>query len=100
METNSQESGIEKSAEVAKSAMDLLRFIRERKLTAPALVMLELYKPLAGLGDALVIFAQPFLKAFSFQQRFLEVLRDRANIDFLIQELEKPQQLCASVKQG
>ena len=95
-----QSKSIDRNSDVSSPVMDLLLFIRERKLVAPALVMLELYKPLAGLADALIIFAQPFLKAFSFQQRFLEVLRDRANIDFLIQELEKPEQLCAGVKQG
>ena len=45
----------------------LLNVILERKLAAPALVMLELYRPMVGMADALIIFAQPFLKAFSIK---------------------------------
>ena len=97
---NSQNFSTDRKSDVSESARELLCLIRERRLVTPALVMLELYKPLAGMGDALIIFAQPFLKAFSLQLKFLEVLRDRANIDFLILELEKPQQLCVSNGQG
>ena len=44
---------------------DLTRRIEKMGMTAPAILFLETYKPLAFLGAQLLWFAQPFLSSVS-----------------------------------
>lgn len=68
--------------------------IRKRRLETPAIMALELHKPLANLGaNALVVFA-PFAVPFFGYDGVHDVsrlLKDRANVERLIQRLESPQ---------
>ena len=68
--------------------------IRKRRLETPAIMALELHKPLANLGaNALVVFA-PFAVPFFGYDGVHDVsrlLQNRANVERLIQRLESPQ---------
>lgn len=81
----SQPSGCDSSLEGAAS---LLRFIEERRLSAVAIICLELYRPLVGIGDCLFLMAQPMLRLLAIPQGMLECLRSREQIDWLITQLE------------
>lgn len=82
------ESNQDRDAALSQECLELVDFIKDRKLISPALVLLELYRPLVGLGDAMIIFSQPFLKFFSPQQKIFEILRDRSKVDWLIKNLD------------
>lgn len=81
-----------------RERMALLEFIRDRKLQTAVQVLLELYRPLVGLGDALIIFSQPFIRMFSLQQGVLDILRSRANVDWLIAELDRKEEIMSALK--
>ncbi len=70
---------------------DLTRRIEQMGMTAPAILFLETYKPLAFLGAQFLWFAQPFLN-LGFNQadvRDLTLLvEDRAGVEELIARLE------------
>ena len=65
--------------------------IRKRKLETPAIMALELHKPLANVGaNALVVlapFAVPFF-GFDGVHDASRLLRNRVNVEKLIQRLE------------
>ncbi len=68
--------------------------IRRRRMETPAIIALELHKPLANVGaNALVVmapFAVPFL-GYDGVHDLSRLLRKRDNIERLIQRLESPQ---------
>jgi hypothetical protein len=70
---------------------ELTRRIEELGLTAPAILFLETYKPLAFLGAQLLWFAQPFLN-LGFNAADLHdltlLIEDRAGVEELIDRLE------------
>jgi hypothetical protein len=70
---------------VAQKIVDL-------KLTPVAIVMLESSKPLSFVGSQLMVFFQPIVTSiFPFHQydEFAALLEDRANVEALIQTIEK-----------
>jgi hypothetical protein len=73
---------------------DLTRRIEKMGMTAPAVLFLETYKPLAFLGAQLLWFAQPFL-SLGFKQADLRdltlLIEDRAGVEELIDRLEASQ---------
>ena len=87
------------SSDDGAQLLELFNIIKNKNLIAPALLMLELYRPLVGLADALMIFSEPFLKAFSLPYRLIDPLRSRDNVDLLIKQLEKCDQV-ASESEG
>jgi acyl-CoA reductase-like NAD-dependent aldehyde dehydrogenase len=67
--------------------------IRKRRLETPAILALEMHKPLSGIAShaaiALAPFAAPFL-GFDAVRDISRLLRDRANVERLVQRLECP----------
>uniref|UniRef100_A0A7C4TI40 Uncharacterized protein n=1 Tax=candidate division WOR-3 bacterium TaxID=2052148 RepID=A0A7C4TI40_UNCW3 len=66
--------------------------IVDLRMTPVAIVFLESSKPLSFLGNQLLIFFQPFYRAFfsfSEYEEFTAMLEDRANIEALICEIER-----------
>jgi hypothetical protein len=70
---------------------DLAQRIEHAGMTAPAILFLETYKPLAFLGAQLLWFAQPFL-TLGFNATDLRdltlIVEDRTGIEELIARLE------------
>ena len=65
--------------------------IRKRKLETPAIMALELHRPLANVGaNALVVFAPFAVPFFGFDgvHDASRLLRNRVNVEKLIQRLE------------
>lgn len=64
----------------------------EMRLTPVAIVMLEASKPLSFVGSQLMVFFQPIVSAifpFHMYDEVAALLEDRANIELLIQAIEK-----------
>jgi len=70
---------------------DVAQRIEQLGMTAPAILFLETYKPLAFLGAQVLWFAQPFL-SFGFNDTDLrdltEIVEERAGVEELIIRLE------------
>ena len=67
--------------------------IRIRKLNAPAVLALELNKPLSNLGAQAALVFAPFLVpmlGFNFVNDYSRLLSKRDNIERLLQKLEVP----------
>ena len=67
--------------------------LTERGLATPAILLLELLKPLSFLGSQLLIVADPLLEALvgNAGRRYARLLEDRRNVDRLLQALEARQ---------
>lgn len=68
--------------------------VRKRRLETPAIMALELHKPLSNVGaNALVVIAPFVVPFFGYDnvQGVSRLLRNKANIEKLIQRLESPQ---------
>ena len=65
----------------------LARFVVRRRMTTPALMVLETGRPLNFIGSQFLVFLSPFLK-FVFNpaecDRFTEILQKRHSINFII----------------
>ncbi len=62
-----------------------------RRLTAPALFVLESTKPLSFLASQALIFFQPFVQTFlpaKDYEVFAAAIEDRDNIEWMMQQLE------------
>jgi len=62
-----------------------------RRLTAPALFILESTKPLSFLASQALIFFQPFVQTFlsaKDYEVFAAAIEDRDNIEWMMQQLE------------
>jgi hypothetical protein len=62
-------------------------------MTSPAILLLEMHKPLAFVGAQMLLAAQPFLSFWWRDQDLRDLaflLEDRANVDALIARLESP----------
>jgi hypothetical protein len=67
--------------------------IQKRKLEVPAVMALEMHKPLAGvLGQGSVVFAPFFVPFMGFQAAndYTRLLAKRENYEKLMQKLEQP----------
>jgi len=70
----------------------LAAFVVRRRMTAPALMLLESGRPLNFLGSQLLAFLAPFVTAvFSEQEysRFTGILERRGSIDLIIERIEE-----------
>ena len=70
---------------------DLTRRIGKLGMTAPAILFLETYKPLAFLGAQLLWFAQPFLNLGFIEadlRDFALLFEDHASVEELVDRLE------------
>jgi hypothetical protein len=67
--------------------------VRKRKLNVPAILMLEMHKPLSYLGANAAIVAAPFLApmfGFNLLNDYSRLLLKRENVEALIKRLEAP----------
>jgi len=70
---------------------DLAGRIVRRRMTAPAVVLLESVKPLARLGGQALLFSSPMLSLFVAQDKvasLCDFLDDRRNIELLLRAIE------------
>lgn len=68
------------------------KIIAERHLTVPAILFLEMAKPLSFVGSSLIAFMGPVLQCVippDKTEAFRQLLEDRDNVEFLIQQIEK-----------
>jgi hypothetical protein len=68
--------------------------IRKRKMQAPAILMLEMHKPLHFLASQATIVFSPFIVpfvGFDNVNDYSRLLAKRDNIERLLEELEKPE---------
>jgi hypothetical protein len=76
--------------------------IRKRKLVTPAILALEMHKPLCFVGAHMAMASAPFLVpifGFSFVNNYSRLLLKRENVEMLIQRLEaKPAQVSLSAE--
>ena len=66
--------------------------IVSRGLAVPAILFLEMNKPLAFLGSQALVFFGPIITAFIRSEPYYqaaELLEDRRNVEFLLQEIER-----------
>lgn len=69
--------------------------IEKRKMNAPAILFLEMHKPLSYIGSQAAIVAAPFIVpfvGFDFVNNYSRLLSKRENIEKLIVRLEKPRE--------
>ena len=69
----------------------VLRLVTERRMTAPALFVLESTKPLSFLASQALIFFEPIVRAMlplKDYGTFAQAIEDRGNIEWMIQQLE------------
>ncbi len=70
----------------------MARFAVERGLAAPAIIFLELHRPLAFIGSQAGIVFSPFLVAlFGFERvdEYTQLMSERENWDRLIERIEE-----------
>lgn len=69
--------------------------IEKRKMSAPAVIFLEMHKPLSYIGSQAAIVFSPFLVpfvGFDFVNNYSRLLSKRENIEKLIVRLEQPRE--------
>jgi hypothetical protein len=80
------------SAERQKQIIDkVARFIVSRQFTAPAILFLEGFKPLAWLGSRYAtIFLEPFIPFYERESReLIEALGETESVEMLIKRIEE-----------
>ncbi len=81
----------------------MARFVVERGLAAPAVLFLELHRPLAFIGSQAGIVFSPFLVAlFGFQRvdEYTQLMSERENWDRLIERIEELEEERRAHRQG
>ena len=80
---------MEKSDEEIVAA--LASALRERRLTTPAILLLELFKPLSFIGSQLLFVAAPILPlpGSVSHRRYARFFEERQNIESLLQALQQ-----------
>jgi hypothetical protein len=81
----------------------MARFVVERGLAAPAVLFLELHRPLAFIGSQAGIVFSPFLVAlFGFQRvdEYTQLMSERDNWDRLIERIEELEEERRAHRQG
>ncbi len=64
--------------------------IKALKLTAPAILLLEMHKPLGFIAGQFLLLAQPLFDSFlpaNFSANAISLLSHRSNIDALLEQL-------------
>ena len=67
--------------------------VEKRKLTAPAIIALEMHKPLAYIGASAALCGSPFLLpffGFDAVNDYTRFFQRRQNVERLLQRLERP----------
>ena len=74
----------------------IARKIVDRGMTVPAVLALEMMKPLSFIGSQAMVFFGPILTAFVRAETYYEMtelLEDYHNVEFLVNELERLEQV-------
>ncbi len=74
-----------------------------RGLGVPAVLMLEMCKPLNYVGSQALAFAGPFVQAFVSAEKYYrlaELLEDRKNVEVLLREIELALETQAARRRG
>jgi hypothetical protein len=77
--------------------------IRKRKLEAPAVLTLEMHKPLAYVGSHAIVAFSPFLVPFFGYQNindYSRLLSKKEKIEKLLQRLERPNDRPAELREN
>ena len=77
----------------------VLRLVTERRMTAPALFVLESTKPLSFLASQALIFFEPIVRVMlplKDYGTFAQAIEDRDNIEWMIQQLEAAEEAHAA----
>jgi len=89
---NEELTEAERDALIEKAASEILK----RKLQAPAILMLELHKPLAYVGTQATLAFSPFIipfLGFDAVNNYSRLFAKKENVELLLQRLEaKPKQ--------
>jgi hypothetical protein len=70
--------------------------IRRRKMETPAIMMLEMHKPLGWVASQATLAFSPFLvpfTGFDFMNDYSRLFAKRENIEKLLQKLEAPREI-------
>ena len=71
---------------------DIARHIVRRRLETPAILLLEMHKPVSFIASQALVVGTPFLGPLLGVDRLAHygsILRDRANLDRLIQRIDE-----------
>jgi len=75
----------------------IARKVVQWRLSAPAIVILESSKPLSFVASQVMVFFEPIVNALFFSpkdyKRFYEMLEKRENVEKMIREIEKQEDL-------
>jgi len=66
--------------------------IVERRMSAPAILFLEILKPLCCIGNQVLFFLDPLLKLFTEindYEKYTQLLENRENLEMLIKKIEE-----------
>jgi hypothetical protein len=77
--------------------------IRKRRLEAPAIIALEMHKPLATIGAHSSVVIAPFLVPLFGYDRvhdYSRLFKKKENVELLIQRLEKPEAEARELQTG
>ena len=100
MELWSEELTVEeRDALIEKAAHE----IQKRKLEAPAILMLELHKPLAYVGGHAVVALSPLMVpflGFDAVNNYSRLFADKNNIELLLQRIEVRSKAAKGVKEN
>ena len=68
-----------------------------RRLTTPAILLLELFKPVSFLGSQALLLLEPLFGPFGGDsgRRYATLLEDRHNIERLLEKLENQRRTCS-----
>jgi hypothetical protein len=81
-----------KISEFDKNLIDrIAQRVVEMGMSVPAVIFLEMTKPLSFVGSQVMVFFGPFVQAFftiKDYYRFTEMVEDRINIEYLMQRIE------------
>ena len=80
-----------------KIISDLAKEIVNRGMSVPAIFFLESTKYISFIGSQFLVFLGPIATCFvndSKYYNFTEILEDKNNVEFLIQEIERIEQRC------
>jgi hypothetical protein len=80
------------SIEARRTLDAVVTAVTRRGLTVPAIFILELHKPLVGMGRLAVEAFDPLLRFVLGSERssaMLELLQSRAHIEYVVRELER-----------
>lgn len=81
----------QKEAIISRVSEEILK----RRLETPAILFLEMHKPIANLAAHAVVAVSPFLMpflGFNSVDEYSQFMSDRENIERLIRRLERPKE--------